>query len=634
MGAKPWILKKLTYKLKKMNLLKKGFYILLLLLSITISCDDDDALTQIEGLDFVIANLNDDGSKVGVVPTIVSRGNVLYTVDFGSSADDDVFETSGPMVTYIYPKETSTYRITVTAFIDGVADVSITKEYTITIVVVPPTPSGGIVGTWKLAPEAGAIGVGPAQDDVSWWSSSSDDVTGRACLFDDKYVFNADGTFNNVLGDDTWVEAWQGNDPEGCATPVFPHDGTASATYTFNETAGTITIDGSGAFLGLAKVYNGGELTTPSEAQESLTYIAVISEDGNSMELDIEIADGGFWSFKLVKEGGSTPPPPAASIEGTWKLVPEAGAIGVGPAQDDVSWWSSSSDDVTGRACLFDDKYVFNADGTFNNVLGADTWVEAWQGNDPEGCAAPVFPHDGTASATYTYNATAGTITIDGSGAYLGLAKVYNGGELTTPSEAQESITYIATLSEDGNILELDIEIAGGGFWSFKLVRDVPPEGIQGSWKLAPEAGAIGVGPAKDDVSWWSNSSDDVTGRACLFDDEYVFSADGTFKNVLGDDTWVEVWQGNDPEGCAAPVFPHDGTASATYTYNESAGTITIEGSGAFLGLAKVYNGGELTTPSEAQESITYIAVQNGNTLELDIEIAGGGFWSFKLVRQ
>ena len=41
-----------------MNLLKKGFFILLLLLSVIISCDDDTDITQIEGLDFVVANLN------------------------------------------------------------------------------------------------------------------------------------------------------------------------------------------------------------------------------------------------------------------------------------------------------------------------------------------------------------------------------------------------------------------------------------------------------------------------------------------------------------------------------------------------------------------------------------------------
>ena len=617
-----------------MNLLKKGFYILLLL-SITISCNEDEDFTLIEGLDFVIASLSDDGREVGVVPTTVSGGDVLYTVDFGETSDDDsdVLMTSGPLVEYKYPNETATYRITVTASLEGApSDVSLTKEYTVTIQVAPPSLSG-IEGTWKLAPEAGALGVGPAQDDVSWWASSSDDVTGRACLFDDEYVFNADGTFQNVLGSDTWLEAWQGAAEDGCAAPVFPHDGTATATYEYNATAGTITLEGTGAYLGLAKVINGGELSTPSEAAESITYIAAVSADGNTIELDIEIAGGGFWSFKLAKEGSVTPPPPpsGSAIEGAWKLAPAAGALGVGPSQGDVSWWSSSSDDVTVRACLFDDQYVFNSDGTFENVLGSDTWVEGWQGNDPEGCAAPVFPHDGTASATYEYNETAGTITLEGAGAFLGLAKVINGGELSTPSAAEEEITYIATL--DGDTLKVEIEIAGGGFWTFNLVKDVPLEGVQGSWKLAPAAGALGVGPSQGDVSWWSSSSDDVTVRACLFDDQYVFNSDGTFENVLGSDTWVEGWQGNDPEGCAAPVFPHDGTASATYEYNETAGTITLEGAGAFLGLAKVINGGELSTPSAAEEEITYIATLDGDTLKVEIEIAGGGFWTFNFVR-
>ena len=142
---------------------------------------------------------------------------------------------------------------------------------------------------------------------------------------------------------------------------------------------------------------NDGELASPGDAPTSITYIATLV-DANTLELDIAFGTTGFWSFKLVKDA----PPAPSALEGTWRLAPESGALGVGPALNDVSWWSSSSDDVTTRACLFDDTYVFNADGTFQNVLGADTWVEAWQGNDPEGCAAPVFPHDGTAAATYT----------------------------------------------------------------------------------------------------------------------------------------------------------------------------------------------------------------------------------------
>ena len=62
--------------------------------------------------------------------------------------------------------------------------------------------------------------------------------------------------------------------------------------------------------------------------------------------------------------------------------------------------------------------------------------------------------------------------------------------------------------------MTLDIEIAGGGYWRFKLVKILPPA-IAGDWKLAPEAGALGVGPAKGDTSWFASSEAD-SDRACL----------------------------------------------------------------------------------------------------------------------
>ena len=401
----------LNYKFRKMKLFKNGLYLLgIFLLSITTSCsNDDDVSSIIGGLDFVIATLNAEGNEVGVVTSTVPGDNrIVYTVDFGAATDEsDVFQTSGPMLRYVYPEETATYTITVTASLAGRDDVTITKEHTVIFAVEPP-PGGGdpLVGTWRIAPEAGAFGVGPALGDVSWFSNTTDDVTTRACFFDDEYVFNADGTFQNVLGTETWVEPWQGAAAEECGAPVFPHDGSASATYTYNP-AGNITIDGTGAFLGLAKVYNLGELTSPGEAPATISYIAELSEDGNTLELDIEVAGGGYWSFKLVKDA----PPEPSALDGTWRLAPESGAFGVGPALGDVSWFSSTLDDVTTRACFFDDEYIFNSDGSFQNVLGADSWIEAWQGNDPEGCATPVFPHDGTASATYDYDSSAGTIT-------------------------------------------------------------------------------------------------------------------------------------------------------------------------------------------------------------------------------
>lgn len=295
-----------------MNILKKGSYILLLLLlSVTISCEDDNEVTaSITGLDFVVATISADGTKTGVVPTTAfGNGNVVYTVDFGAVADSDSdqIQTSGPIVTYEYPKETATYTITVTASLEGVEDVSITKEHNVVFVDTTVNTGGGsgsgsspIAGVWKMAPEAGALGVGPGLDNVSWWSIPAGDVSKRACFFDDEYVFNADGSFENKLGSETWLEAWQGTDPDDCGTPVSPHDGSTSGTYTHDTTAGTITINGKGSFLGLAKVINGAEIANPADAADSITYIAKL--DGDVLELDIEVAGGGFWSFKLARQ--------------------------------------------------------------------------------------------------------------------------------------------------------------------------------------------------------------------------------------------------------------------------------------------------------------------------------------------
>jgi hypothetical protein len=46
-------------------------------------------------------------------------------------------------------------------------------------------------------------------------------------------------------------------------------------------------------------------------------------------------------------------------------------------------------------------------------------------------------------------------------------------------------------------------------------------------WKLAPEAGALRIGP--DEVTtWWQNGVADLTSRSCLFNDEYTFTKAGS----------------------------------------------------------------------------------------------------------
>jgi hypothetical protein len=188
------------------------------------------------------------------------------------------------------------------------------------------------------------------------------------------------------------------------------------------------------------------------------------------MTLDINFG-GGVWQFILDKETGA--PPVETSVEGAWRLKPDAGALAVGPSASDLSWFQSTVEDVETRSCLFDDFYVFNEDGTFENVLQSETWLEVWQGVD-DGCGTPVAPHDGTGAYTWTYDDVSNKVTVIGEGGYLGLSKVHNNGELANPSEVVGAITYDISFSVDGETMTAQVDF-GGGVWQFVLVKDELP---------------------------------------------------------------------------------------------------------------------------------------------------------------
>jgi hypothetical protein len=161
---------------------------------------------------------------------------------------------------------------------------------------------------------------------------------------------------------------------------------------------------------------------------------------------------------------------PSTGLTGTWKMAPEAGSLKVGPDSGSGAWWSIDAAGVTQRECYYNDTFVFSSNGSFTNVLGAETWVEKWQGVSTEGCSAAVAPHNGASGATYLYDAVAKTLTITGKGSYIGLPKVNNAGELPNVP-APNSIVYKVNLTDNNNTMNVEIEAGAGVFWSYKLVR-------------------------------------------------------------------------------------------------------------------------------------------------------------------
>jgi hypothetical protein len=160
-----------------------------------------------------------------------------------------------------------------------------------------------VVGNWSLDTTTGA-GVGPSAGDTSWWNTDAAGVVDdRACWFDDVFHFGGDGTFQNFMGGETWLETWQGVAADSCGMPVAPHDGSSAGRFVYDDVTQKLSIFGTGSHLGLAKTVNGAELADPAAAPESVTY-DVLDIAGNSMTVTIDVSPDGtaWWTYRLTRD--------------------------------------------------------------------------------------------------------------------------------------------------------------------------------------------------------------------------------------------------------------------------------------------------------------------------------------------
>jgi PKD repeat protein len=191
-----------------------------------------------------------------------------------------------------------------------------------------------------------------------------------------------------------------------------------------------------------------------------------------------------------------------------------------------------------------------------------------------------------------------------------------------------------ASLSQTINVTE---DNANACFGNFEILTDCGEK----IWKLAPEAGAMNIGPSANET-WWMNSDSDVLDRECHFNDEYIFRADGSMEYRNNGDFWADTDGNGDitppslglNPGCQpADLWPAEFAVwgSGTHSFSTNVSELTISGEGAWMGLYKVATSTEVTEP---QTSITYEIAELSSDRMIILANHGAGVWRFTFVSE
>ena len=279
-------------------------FTLLLSLFFFTSCRDDDPVTDndpIASFQYEIGEVN----FLEVTFSNYSEHATEYSWDFG---DGNSSSEESPVHTYA---SSGSYEVKLTA-----SNSTGSATFMETINLVDPNEAqkeltGDVSKTWKLFREGTCLSLGPDADNpAGWWPGLINDGA-RPCLYHQTFTFHLDGSFVYDDMNAFWGEndPWGGTDNhEKCFEPTAENMvnkdgadvsawGSGTHSFTYDPSAGKITLTGMGAWMGFVHTVGLPDLYSNVPTASRTFDAAITKEEGyDLLTINYDYGTDGYWT--------------------------------------------------------------------------------------------------------------------------------------------------------------------------------------------------------------------------------------------------------------------------------------------------------------------------------------------------